>query len=173
MINFKKGNGHSLKQTDKIGKAKSGEAVLAGMVVHIDTNGDIIKGGAATTDLLGFAVNSQTDGDVLESGKIGYVLPDGSTVIETDQVKIVTGSIINATDYPVGQAVTYGTSGDLGLVKPGTVGTDRILGYVEGIRDFPWTASVTQSYKDVAGNSKSNVVTTQKNIKVLGIKLNA
>lgn len=170
MINFKKGNGHSLNQTDKIGKAKAAEGVVAGMFVNVDVNGDVVKGGAAT-GVLGFAVNNQTDGDVIESGKIGVVLLDGNTVVETDQVKIVTGSAINATDYPVGTALTFGTvGGDIGLVRAQT-GVERIIGYVEGIRDLPWTQSVSQNYKDVAGNTKTNVVTTQKFIKVLGIKL--
>lgn len=170
MINFKKGNGHSLHQTDKTGKAKANEAVIAGMFVNIDTSGDVVKGGAAT-GVLGFAVNNQTDGDVIESGKIGVVLLDGNTVLETDQVKIVTGSTINATDYPVGTALTYGTvGGDIGKVRAQT-GVERIIGYVEGIRDFPWTESVSQNYKNVAGTTLTNTVTTQKFIKVLGIKL--
>ena len=87
MINIKKGTAHSLQQSDKIGNAKSGEAVVAGMLVRIDSNGDVVKGVSAqgVADTLGFAINNQTDGDVLESGKIGFILLDGNSVIETDQ----------------------------------------------------------------------------------------
>lgn len=168
MINFKKGNGHSLKQTDKLGNAKVGEGVVAGMVVHVDSNGDVIKGGNAATNLLGFAANDQTDSDVIESGKIGMIMLDGNTVIETDQVTITTGSTINFTDFPIGAAVTYdSTTGN--VIK--VASTERVLGYVEGIRTLPNTVNVTQSYKNIAGTTLSNTVATQKFVNVLGIKL--
>jgi len=166
MINFKKGTGHSLQQSDIVGKVKSGEAVVAGMLCHINSSGEIIKGvtSQGVADTLGFAVNGQTDGDVTESGKIGLVLLDGNSVIETDQ----TDATINATNYPVGTRLGGDTT--TGKVKAWASG-DRVIGYVEGIRELPSTESVTQSYKNIAGDTKSTTLTVQKNIKLLGIKL--
>lgn len=169
MINIKKGTAHTLLQSDKLANIKSGEAVVAGMGVHIDTSGDCIKGvtGSAATfglvQLIGFALNNQTDGDVIESGKIGVLLLDGNSVIETDQVALT----VTAANYPVGTALTVNGSG---LVLSATSG-DRIVGYVEGIRNLPTEASVSQNYKDYLGNTKTNTSYQPTTVAMLGIKL--
>lgn len=169
-LNIKKGTSHSLQQSDKIANAKSGEAVVAGMLVHIDSSGDCIKGvtgssgsyGAA--DLLGFAIQTQTDGDVIESGKIGFYLIDGNSVLETDQA----AATINASNYPVGTALTG--NGTAGTVKTASAG-DRIIGYVEGIRSLPCESVISQNYKNVAGTTLTNTSYQQTTKAFLGIKL--
>ncbi|RTL07839.1 hypothetical protein EKK58_01440 [Candidatus Dependentiae bacterium] len=166
MINIKKGTAHSLQQSDKIGNAKAGEAVVAGMLVRIDSNGDVVKGvtSQGVADTLGFAINNQADGDVLESGKIGFILLDGNSVIETDQAS----SAITAGNFPVGTRL----AGDLatGQVKAWASG-DRIIGYVEGIRTLPVEASLTQNYKDRNGNTLTNTSYQPTTKALLGIKL--
>lgn len=169
-LNIKKGTAHSLQQSDKIANAKSGEAVVAGMLVHIDSNGDCIKGVSGTSgtygvgDLVGFAINNQTDGDVIESGKIGYYVIDGNSVVETDQA----ASAITAGNYPVGTALTG--NGANGTVKTAAAG-DRIIGYVEGIRVLPTEATLSQQYKDRNGNTFTNSSSQQTTKAFLGIKL--
>jgi len=169
-LNIKKGTAHSLQQSDKIGNAKAGEAVVAGMLVHIDSNGDIIKGvsGSSGTfgvgDLIGFAIQTQTDGDVLESGKLGYYQLDGNSVIETDQA----AAAITAGNYPVGTALTG--NGTAGTVKTAAAG-DKVIGYVEGIRTLPVEASLSQNYQNVAGATKTNTSYQQTTKAFLGIKL--
>ena len=170
MINFKKGTGHSLAQSDKVGLAKAGEGVVAGMLVQINASGEVIKGvtSQGVDNTLGFAVNNQTDGDVIQSGKIGFVLLDGNTVIETDQ----TSAAITTGNYPVGTRL----AGDLatGKVKTWASG-DRVIGYVEGIRTLPLeTGSVgPQNYTSVDGTTKAFTATVPKSTTVLGIKLAA
>jgi predicted RecA/RadA family phage recombinase len=169
-LNIKKGIAHSLQQSDKLGNAKAGEAVVAGMLVHIDSNGDIIKGvsGSSGTfavgDLVGFAIQNQTDGDVIESGKLGYYVIDGNSVLETDQA----AATINAANYPVGTALTG--NGVTGAVKTAAAG-DRVIGYVEGIRTLPVEASLTQNYQNVAGATKTNTSFQPSTKAFLGIKL--
>ena len=87
MINFKKGNGLTLQQSDIVGKTVDGEAIVAGMVCRVHTDGTIKKGvsGSPLVDLIGFAVNNQDDGDVISSGKLGLFLVANNAVVETDQ----------------------------------------------------------------------------------------
>ncbi len=152
MINVKKHTAHSLQQTDKVGKAKANEAVVAGMIVSVDAAGDVVKGGDATS-LFGFAINNQTDGDVVESGKIGVYLLDGGSVIETDQA----AATITSSNYAIGAAL-YPEAGNTGKVTTdNTVG--KVIGYVEGIRTLP--------------NQNSSTFGTTKTVTVLGIKLAA
>ena len=170
MINLKKGPAHSLLQTDKVGNAKSGEAVVAGYVVRLDSSGDIVKGptnAAAADDMLGFALNNQTDGDVVNSGTIAYLLLDGASVVEVDQA-CVQGTI-NASNFVTGARVAADPS-NLGKVRPWESG-DRVLGYVEGIRNLPSASSVSQNYKNVAGTTKTNTSNVQQSVAFLGIKL--
>lgn len=166
MINIKKGTAHSLLQSDKVGNAKANEAVVAGMLVRIDSNGDIIKGVASqgVADTLGFAINNQTDGDVIESGKIGYIMLDGNSVIETDQ----TDTTINASNYPIGTRLAGDTT--TGKVKAWASG-DRVVGYVEGIRTLPVEAQLSQNYKNVAGTTLTNTSYQPSTKALLGIKL--
>lgn len=166
MINFKKGTGHSLAQSDKVVNAKAGEGVIAGMLVNVNT-GEAVKGVTAQgiADTLGFAVNNQTDGDVIQSGKIGVVLLDGNSVIETDQTALA----INSTNYAIGTRLAGDTT--TGKVKAWASG-DRIIGYVEGIRTLPLeTSSITQNYTSVDGDTKSVTVSVPVSTTVLGIKL--
>ena len=143
MINIKKGAAHSLEQTDKTGNAKANEGVEAGMLVRVDSTGDVVKGpssqSGALDELLGFAINNQTDGDVVESGKIGIYLLDGGSVIETDQ----SDTTINASNYVIGARVAPDPT-HLGKVRPWESG-DRVIGYVEGIRTLPTTPAVPAS----------------------------
>jgi hypothetical protein len=154
MINFKKGPGLSLGQSDKVAKLAATQAIEAGHVVRVDSADGLVYKGASGTpndDLLGFAINNGTDGDVIESGKMGVYLLDGGSVIETDKAA---GTIDNAT-YPIGKPIKAGTDG---TVAAGLPGTDRIIGYVEGIRRLP-------SVETVAG------VKIQSTRALLGIKL--
>ena len=169
-LNIKKGTAHSLQQSDKIGNAKAGAAAVAGMLVHIDSNGDIIKGvsGSSGTfgvgDLIGFAIQTQTDGDVLESGKLGYYQLDGNSVIETDPA----AAALTAGNYPVSPALTgHGTAGTVQTAAAG----DKVIGYVEGIRTLPVEASLSQNYQNVAGATKTNTSYQQTTKAFLGIKL--
>ena len=138
MINFKKGPALSLHQVNYIGKAKTGEAVVAGMVVKIDGSGDVVKATITDADsdksmLVGFAINNQSSGDVVESGKIGVYALDGASVIETDQA----AATINATNYPTGALLTA-TAGQ--VVRIETADNDfkgKVIGQVEGIRVIP------------------------------------
>jgi hypothetical protein len=154
MINFKKGPALSLGQSDKVAKVASNSGIEAGHLVRIDaTTGLVTKGASATPndDLLGFAINDATAGDVLESGKMGVFLLDGGSVIETDK----TAATITNANYAVGAPLKAGTDG---TVAVGTPGTDRIIGYVEGIRSLPSVETV-------------NGVKIQGTRAMLGIKL--
>lgn len=167
MINIKKGTAHTLQQSDKLALAKANEAVVSGMLVHVDsTTGEAVKGvtSQGVADVLGFAINNQSDADVLESGKIGIILLDGNSVIETDQ----TSAAINTSNYPVGTRL----AGDLatGTVKAWASG-DRVIGYVEGIRSLPVEAQLTQNYKDRNGNTLTNTSYQPSTKALLGIKL--
>lgn len=159
MINFKKGTGHSLAQSDKIGKAKLNEGVVSGMLVELNTSGETVKVATnpgsdsawANAKLLGFAINSQTDGDVIQSGKIGFLSLDGNSVIETDQTDVE----ITAVNYPIGASIVTGATS--GKVRVGSAANDgRIIGNVEGIRNLPGVVNGVQ-----------------KNVALLGIKLKA
>lgn len=164
MINFKKGPALSLHQVNYIGNSKSGEGVVAGMVVTINGSGQVVKptiaGSAADKALLlGFAINNQDSGDVLESGVIGVYALDGASVIETDQA---TGTI-NAGTYPVGSLLKV----DTGTGKVTPAANDyayRVIGQVEGIRTLPGNI---QSLTDNNGNT----VKVQGTTTVLAIKL--
>jgi hypothetical protein len=114
----------------------------------------LINKGASVTpndDLLGFAINNGTDGDVVESGKMGMFLLDGASVIETDKAALA----ITSSNYAIGAPIKAGTDG---TVATGTPGTDRIIGYVEGIRSLPSVETV-------------NGVKIQSTRALLGIKL--
>lgn len=130
MINFRKGPGHSLMQTDFVGSAKTDEGVVAGMLVAKNTSGEIVKLTTLTTAAdagqVGFAITNQSEGDAIESGKIGAIALDGGSVIETDQF---TGSYTIA---DIGKAVIAdgSTAGKVKAVAHGSVSTGRILGTV-------------------------------------------
>lgn len=118
MINVRKGNAHSLAQTDFIGALKASEGVVAGMLVYKNTSGEIelVESATAADALVGFAVTNQDEGDAIESGKIGAYALDGGSVIETDQF---TGSY-SAAD--VGKPVIYsGTAGKVKAVAKSTL----------------------------------------------------
>lgn len=141
MINARKGNAHSLAQTDVVGSLKTGEAVVAGQLVQLNTSGEVVKvpkldnatrGSAtnkiSTTALIGFAVRSQDDGDAIASGKLTFYALDGGSVIETDQF---TGTFTAADiGKPVVQDGNSGADGKVTVVAAGT--TERIIGTVYG-----------------------------------------
>ena len=144
MINARKGTAHSLAQADIVGTIVAGQGVVAGMVCRLHTDGTILKGNASATTiqdtLLGFAINNQDDGDVIESGKLGLYSLDGNSVIETDQ----TAATITAGNYPIGTALTAQTDG---LVADGTPASDRIIGWVYGIRSLPCETTLSNGDK--------------------------
>lgn len=163
MINVKKGNAHSLRQTDYRGTnpnpnqyTGSGTVITAGELCYINSSG-VVAGtpASATACLKGFAINNSYDGDAIESGKIALYALDGSSVIETDQVDLTADSVaaINTTNYPVGTPV-YPSSATVGLVSK-TAGTGAYatpIGWVEGVRflqnasPFPSGKPATQDY---------------------------
>ena len=176
MFNVKKGVGLTLAQSDVARPltASTPGYVLAGMLCRVITAGTISLGltGASTYgvgDLVGFAINNYTDGDVIESGKLGLFMLDGGSVVETDKV---TGTI-NATNYPIGAALSGGTDGNVALASSINSGTNKIIGWVEGIRTLPSTDAITQSWVNRDGVTLSKTSTEQKFVSVLGIKLNA
>lgn len=133
MINIKKGPGLSLGQVDKVGKPASGATIEAGQVVRFAANGEVNVPNAPTAssnnDLLGFAITDTADGDAIESGKVGVLLLDGVSVIETDKA----AATINSTNYVIGAGVSFNTSGQVTAAGA----TDRVIGRVEGIRNLP------------------------------------
>jgi len=166
MINFKKGPALSLHQVNYLGKAKTNEGIVAGMVVTINGSGQVVKPTIADSAvdkdlLLGFAINNQASGDVIESGVIGVYALDGSSVIETDQ----TEHAINATNYPIGTRLSVVTAtGAVCTVANNYTG--QIIGQVEGIRTIPGTL---QTLSDNNGNPyKVQLPTT-----VLAVKLSS
>lgn len=129
MINARKGNAHSLAQTDFTGSLKTDEGVIAGQLVRKNATGQIEKvpasGTSALTEvsLVGFAVTNQNEGDAIESKKIGVYALDGGSVIETDQFE---GTVVAA---DVGKYVVQGVAA--GKVKVvATVTTEVVLGKV-------------------------------------------
>ena len=156
MINIKKGPGLSLAQVDKVGKPASGANIEAGQVVRFAANGEVNVPSAplasSNTDLLGFAITATDDGDAIESGKIGVLLLDGASVIETDKAS----ATVNSTNYAIGAPVSFNTSG---LVTAAGA-TDRVIGRVEGIRNLPSVETI-------------NGVKVQSTRAFLGIKLAA
>lgn len=160
MINFKKGPALSLHQVNYIGKAKSGEGVVAGMVVQIDaTTGEVVKPTIAGSvadkaKLFGFAINNQDSGDVIESNAIGVYALDGASVVETDQVV----GTIDAGTYPVGTLLKVQTG--TGKLEAAATNYDgKIIGQVEGIRSIPGVVATI------------NGVKVQGSKTVLGVKL--
>jgi hypothetical protein len=129
-LNFKKGNGLSLAQTGKVG-ALAG-AVVAGQVVHFDASNNVVAGSSSSL-LCGIAISGSTDSDVIASSKLGVLLLEGSSVIETDQAD----NTINVTNYPVGSVVYGDSSGNITLT--GTLTTK--IGTVEGVRNLPLTGT--------------------------------
>lgn len=141
MINARKGNAHSLAQTDVVGTLKSGEAIVPGMLVQLNTSGEVVKvpkldnatRGSATNKIttsavIGFAFTKQSHGDAIASNKIGFYALDGGSVIETDQF---TGTYTVAdVGKPVVQDGNAGGDGKVTVVAAGT--TERIIGVVYG-----------------------------------------
>lgn len=160
MINFKKGPALSLHQVNYIGKSKSGEGIVAGMVVNINGSGEVIKADGANSaadkeKVYGFAINSQDAGDVIESGAIGVYALDGASVIETDQTEFA----VTAGAYPIGTLLgaMEDASGRVCSVASNYAG--KIIGQVEGVRTIPGVTAVV------------NGVKVQGSVNVLGVKL--
>ena len=150
-VQAKKGNAHSLAQTDFVGSLYASEGVDAGHLVYKTTTGAIRKVGkldnatrgsatnkVADSVLLGFAVTTQSEGDAIESGKIGAYALDGGSVIATSYF---TGSVVAAdVGKPVVQDSSTGADGNVCVVASGT--TERIIGYVF---DVPYNIFVGQT----------------------------
>lgn len=155
MINIKKGPGLSLAQVDKVAKPAAGVTIEAGQVVKLHaTDGTVgLPSGETDTGLLGFAITDTTDGDAIESGKIGVLLLDGSSVIETDRTGV---TAITSANFNVGANLTCTAAGNVAVAT----GSQRVIGKVEGIRNLP-------SVETVSG------VKVQSTRAFLGIKLAA
>lgn len=155
MINIKKGPGLSLGQVDKVAKPATGVTIEAGQVVKLHaTDGTVgLPSGASDTGLLGFAITDTADGDAIESGKVGILLLDGVSVIETDKTG---GTAITSTNFNVGANLTCTNTGAVAVAT----GSDRVIGKVEGIRNLPSVENV-------------NGVKVQSTRAFLGIKLAA
>lgn len=155
MINIKKGPGLSLGQVDKVAKPATGVTIEAGQVVKLHaTDGTVgLPSGASDTGLLGFAITDTADGDAIESGKVGILLLDGVSVIETDKTG---ATAITSTNFNVGANLTCTSAGAVAVAS----GSDRVIGKVEGIRNLPSVETV-------------NGVKVQSTRAFLGIKLAA
>jgi len=197
MINVKKGNAHSLHQTDYRGAnpnptqyGTGGTVITAGELVYINSSGVVAgvptTGGATFVGLKGLAINNSYDGDAIESQKIAIYALDGSSIIETDQVDSNDGAL-NLTTYPVGTPL-YPSLNTVGLVSKtnGTSGNAWAapIGWVEGVRFLqnatPYPSGKTQSaqnYPSLLEAYNGTPVTgsfaykAQVNIPVLAIKL--
>lgn len=174
MLSFLKGTGYSLLQSDFRGvPATQNGTIVQGNIVYKNAAGVITIGAVsnlvASTDLIGIAMNNDLDGDVNEANSIGALAFDGETVIQTDQVS---GSI-SASNYPIGTPLTYTTT--TGLFTTGTIGTNRIVGIVEGVFSFPGTLTTVASsgYNSVPNGTAvaSQNVQVQAPTTVLTIKL--
>lgn len=116
MINVKKGNAHSLHQTDKLGVVSG--VITAGALVSFDHATDVANATNASK-IVGFAINNSTDSDVIGAGnKLGGYLLDGGSIIETDQFDnaIVKGDTIGiGTGGTAGKAVVYASGPVVGI----------------------------------------------------------
>jgi hypothetical protein len=137
MINFKAGPALTLQQVNYVHPLGADQTVEAGQVVRVANVSGVLQvlvGASASptpaTDLLGFALNSSYQGDVIESGKVGVYALDGAGIVETDQTYPTS---INYTNFPLGSKLTAYTDGTVRVAGS----TDRVIGYVEGIRDLP------------------------------------
>lgn len=177
MISYLKGPAYSLLQSDWKGNLATSGTIVQGSIIRLDpTTGNALLGSSvatelvATADLLGIAINADTDQDAIESGKIGAIAFDGISVIQTDQVS----GTITAAAYPVGTLLTANSSG---LWTAASVGTDKLLGVVDGpgATTFPGTLTTVTSagYTSVpSGATVAGVATqVQAPITVLTIKL--
>lgn len=164
MINIRKGQAHSLLQTDRVGSVVASEGVIAGMVVKFDptanTNAGGIKKVASVSDagLVGFALNNQNDGDVYASGKLGYYLLDGDSVIETDQIQAA--PTVACTAAAIGAFVIPSTTaGKFNIVN--AVTTERVLGKVYDVRTLP-SVTVPAGYPATVANWENSTVVAIK-----------
>lgn len=116
MINVKKGNAHSLHQTDKLGVVSG--VITAGALVSFDHATDVANATNASK-IVGFAINNSDDSDVIGAGnKLGGYLLDGGSIIETDQFDnaIVKGDTIGVgTGATAGKAVVHTTGVVVGI----------------------------------------------------------
>ena len=100
---------------------KAGEAIIAGMFVKRDAQGELVKADATTGEKAFFALENQSDNAVIEAKKMA-VITHNATML-TDQF----------------QADTYGYDTDLmvdnanpGTVKPHGGGAQPIVGHSDG-----------------------------------------
>jgi len=147
-INVRKGNAHSLAQTDFTGSLKASEGVIAGHLVYKNSNGEIelvnkldnaTRASAGNkignSALIGFAVTTQDEGDAIESGKIGVYALDGGSVIETSFVSGITGLTASDVGKPVVQDTSAGSDGYVSVSTDSAITTsaERIIGTVYDI----------------------------------------
>lgn len=136
-----KGTAFTLAQVNGIAPVgdttKEAYQVEAGDVVALDANGKIVKYGAkegendlAATPPLGIAINNWNDNDVVGSGKIGYYMWDGNSVIATDKFIGDTGS------YTVGAVVVALTGNNAGKVGIASANGQQAIGYVAQVKEL-------------------------------------
>lgn len=164
MINFRKGTGYSLQQTDKavpLPIPNTPGTFVAGMVARQTPAGPAAVGisGTPLTDSLGFVGLNDTDTSVISSGNLLMYFPDGNTVVETDQ----TASAITATNYPIGANLTANSAG---LIVVSTATTDHVIGQVyDNTATLPTLTNVT--------GTNGQTFQVQGFVNVLSIKLKA
>jgi len=178
MINVKKGNAHSLHQTDYRGAnpnptqyGTGGTVITAGELVYINSSGVVAgvptTGGATFVGLKGLAINNSYDGDAIESQKIAIYALDGSSIIETDQVDSNDGAL-NLTTYPVGTPL-YPSLNTVGLVSKtnGSSGNlwEAPIGWVEGVRNLqnatPYPSGVVGSSQNYTSATESAAIAAE------------
>lgn len=205
MINIKKGTGLSLAQTDTVGLAKAGNGIVAGMLCYIDASGYVTKvvaendNATIASKVVGFALNTQPnstggvgtdgadpanlgDGDVIASGKIGLILLDGGSIIETDQYS---GAL---STFTAGVKVYAAQGGETaGTISATSTATGKLIGICQGTRYLPARRAGSQAYIDYlpynydgtsannsgAGTTITNSQTLQKTAGMVAVKLSA
>jgi hypothetical protein len=119
-------NGNQTRGLTYSAVPKSGEAILSGMLISLDSNNQWVKGVAAGKTPY-FAWQDQSDTDVLSSGKLTGLSCAGDYELETGYY--VTGSYVQ--DSPL----IAGTSGNAGSVDLGAALasiTVDIIGFASG-----------------------------------------
>lgn len=108
-------------------KPKAAEAIVAGMFIKKDANGELIKADGTTGEKVYFALENQSDYPVIEADKMAYIV--ANAIVLTDQ-------------YDTGETYGYDTtlmvdSGNPGKVKPHGGGAQPVIGFSDGkvIRD--------------------------------------
>lgn len=159
MINIKKGNGLTLQQADKV--FPTTDSIIAGQAVSLLSTGAVQRSAdGANNYVIGVALNNYNDGDVVDSGKIGVLLFESGSVIETDQLLaaptagwLTPGLPVYA--YGADSITNAATSAGKFTTDPttGNVLVGRLLGTRTLPIAEPSVAAVSQTWVNAAGTS--------------------